>query len=232
MSLLRPMLWIHFGRLRALAYFVPCYGCIWAHLKERSLLRPMLWIHFRPRGCHWLTSSHIMDAFGRPSIPKHWWVLSSSHVMDSFGPIVGVHYVRHVPYFVPCLWIHLGSDELTSSHMLWMHLGPKALLRPMLWIHLGPISFKKKDMSSLRPMLWIYLGLVLDMSHTIIAWLTSSQTIGFIWARQNTPKRVELWFLTYFTPNNWIHLGQRPQHSKQNGKKPIPFFFPSLFHPS
>ena len=137
-----------------------------------------------------------------------------------------------LPYFVPCLWIHLGSDELTSSHMLWMHLGPKALLRPMLWIHLGPISFKKKDMSLLRPMLWIYLGLVLDMSHTIIAWLTSSQTIGFIWARQNTPKGGAVIFDS--TSPQTIGFIWVKNHNTANRmeKSLFLFFFPSLFHPS
>jgi len=37
--------------------------------------------------------------------------------------------------------------------------------------------------------------------------------------------------LTYFTPNNWIHLGQKPQHSKQNGKKAYSFLLSFSFSP-
>ena len=175
-----------FGKIKCIGVLRPiCYGCIWARLKERSLLRPMFMDSFPPErlplayfvpydGCIWapVNAGALVGCLVRPMF------------MDSFGPIVGVLYVWHVAYFVPCLWIHLG---------------PRLYFVPWLWIRLGSYLLKK-EMSLLRPMLWIHLGLVFNMSHTIIAWLTSSQSVGFIWVRQSTPKRVELRFFDLLRP--------------------------------
>jgi len=80
-------------------------------------------------------------------------------------------------------------------------------------------------------MLWIYLGLVLDMSHTIIAWLTSSQTIGFIWARQKHTKKGGAVIFDLLHPKQLDSFGSKTTTQQTEWKKAYSFLLSFSFSP-
>ena len=165
----------------------------------------------------WLTSSHVMDAFGPMTyfVPYHVWM----HLGLSPSSFVPLHsqnsetgfiwaFTPYLAYFVPCD-AFMDAFQPSESYEIALIFSHKTIFCPCRKMVTSDHK-RGPQLSSgggcvralLRPtFIWMHLG----TAHTL-----DQKNIGLLRPGSFRGERIHLGQQAYFVPYLWIHLGQTP----------------------